>query len=230
MGIKIIDSILTILLYFAIIILDIIMSLTKEIFMDNYRELFLMQQTYATLFSLNNKLQVQGDKYFDNLTSRQFMAMIAIIHFAEDETTINNIARKLGTTKQSVKQIITIIENKGYIITMPSQKDKRAVNVKITESGKQIMMECGEKGINFFTDVFKDFSTEEMEILWSLLKKLYRFDGEEQDGFEEDASFGGEEELSDDQARAVKEAQTRALKEFERRRNNSRNERRDKNE
>jgi hypothetical protein len=26
---------------------------------------------------------------------------------------------------------------------------------------------------------------EEMETLWNLLKKLYRFDGEEQDGFEE---------------------------------------------
>ncbi|MBW9147792.1 winged helix DNA-binding protein [Clostridium sp. CM028] len=198
--------------------------------MDNYRDLFLMQQTYATLFSLNNKLQVQGDKYFESLTSRQFMAMIAIIHLAEDETTINNIARKLGTTKQSVKQMITIIENKGYIITMPSQKDKRAVNVKITESGKQIMMECGEKGINFFADVFKDFTTEEMEILWSLLKKLYRFDGEEQDGFEEDASLNAEEEVNDAQTIVLKEAQARALKEFERRRNHSRNERRDKNE
>ncbi|MBZ9607141.1 MarR family transcriptional regulator [Clostridium estertheticum] len=190
--------------------------------MDNYRDLFLMQQTYATLFSLNNKLQVQGDKYFESLTSRQFMAMIAIIHLPEDGTTLNNIARKLGTTKQSVKQLITIIENKGYVVTMPSQKDRRAVNVKITESGKQVMMECGEKGMNFFADVFKDFTTKEMEILWNLLKKLYSFNGEEQDGFEEDAGFGGEEELSDDQARA--------LKEFERRRNHSRNERTDKNE
>ncbi|MEH6853772.1 MarR family transcriptional regulator, partial [Priestia megaterium] len=30
--------------------------------MDIYKELFLMQQTYATLFSLANKIQVKGDK------------------------------------------------------------------------------------------------------------------------------------------------------------------------
>jgi len=154
--------------------------------MDNIREIFLMQQTYATLFSLANKLQVQGDKYLENLTSRQFMAMLAIAHLPEDETTLNNIARKLGTTKQSLKQLINIIEDKGYVVTMPSKKDKRAVNIKITESGKRVMLESGERGMSFFADVFKEFTMEEMDILWGLLKKLYRFDGEEQDGFEEE--------------------------------------------
>lgn len=184
--------------------------------MDNYRELFLMQQTYATLFSLANKLQVQGDKYFESLTSRQFMAMIAIVHLPEDETTLNNIARKLGTSKQSVKQLITIIENKGYVFTAPSQHDKRAVNVKITEFGKQVMMKATEKGIYFLTDLFIDFSTEELEMLWSLLKKLYHYDGEEQDGFEEEGNL----EMDEDQ----NNVQTRVLKEFEKRRNQSKKE------
>ncbi|MHC1682642.1 MAG: MarR family winged helix-turn-helix transcriptional regulator [Clostridiaceae bacterium] len=181
--------------------------------MDNYRELFLMNQTYATLFSLANKLQVQGDKYFDKLTSRQYMAMISIAHIPEDETTLNNIARKLGTTKQSVKQLITIIEAKGYVTTVPSKKDKRAVNVKFTEAAKEVLIECGEKGLHFMTDIFKDFSIKEMEILWSLLKKLYCFDGEQQDGFEEDAN----KILGED----TNELQEKALKEFERLRNKS---------
>ena len=180
--------------------------------MDNYREMFLMQQSYATLFSLSNKIQVKGDKYFECLTTRQFMAMIAIVHLPEDKTTLNNIAKKLGTTKQSVKQMITIMENKGYLIVEPSQRDKRAVNVKITESGKEVMLKCAEKGIYFFLDLFKDFTTEEMETLWGLLKKMYRFDGEEQDGFEEDAVLETEEDQNDEQ--------TRVIKEFERRRNN----------
>ncbi len=179
--------------------------------MDIYKEIFLMQQTYATLFSLANKIQMKGDQYFKTLTSRQFMAMIAIIHLPEDETTLNNIAKKLGTTKQSVKQLISIIENKGYVITTPSKKDKRAVNIKITESGKQVMLECSEKGLNFFGDLFKDFTSKEMEILWEMLKKMYRFDGEPQDGFEAEAAL--------DMGAEQYEAQTRALKEFERRRN-----------
>ncbi len=179
--------------------------------MDNYREVFLTQQIYATLFSLANKVQIQSDKCCESLTSRQYMAMVAIIHLPEDETTLNNIAKKLGTTKQSVKQLITILEGKGYVLTVPSENDKRAVNVKITEPGKKAMLECSEKSLYFMADLFNEFSTEEMEILWMLLKKLYHFDGEEQDGFEESVDF----KASEDQ----EEIQNRALKEFERRRN-----------
>lgn len=180
--------------------------------MDNHKALFLIQQIYATLFSLTNKIQIKGDEYCEPLTSRQLMAMVAIIHLPENETTLNNIAKKLGTTKQSVKQLITILQNKGYVITVPSQFDKRAVNVKITKAGTDAMMIlCAEKSMEFFGMLSKDFSIEEMEILWTLLKKLYRFDGEEQDGFEEGADF--------DMGEDTQEIQERALKEFERIRN-----------
>jgi DNA-binding MarR family transcriptional regulator len=157
--------------------------------MENPREVFLMQQTYATLFSLANKLQVRGDQYMKRLTSRQFMAMLAIIHLSEDSVSLNNIARMLGTTKQNVKQLITIIEKKGYVITVPNQQDRRAVNIKITESGRQVMIESNEMGMKFFADLFNEFTIEEMEVLWSLLKKLYRFDGQEQAGLEEEIAF-----------------------------------------
>ncbi|MBS4192817.1 MarR family transcriptional regulator [Bacillus sp. FJAT-49705] len=183
--------------------------------MDIYRDLFLMQQTYGTLFSLTNKIQVKGDKYLEFLTSRQFMTMVAIAHLPEDETTINNIARKLGATKQSVKQLITLIESKGYVITVPSKKDKRAINVKITESGKQVLLVDAERGIFLLEELFKNFSSEDLETMWRLLKKLYCFDGEEQDGFEEESKL----EMDENQNKVQK----RVLKEFERRRNQSRN-------
>lgn len=178
--------------------------------MDIYKELFLMQQTYATLFSLANKIQIKGDAYLQSLTSRQYMTMLAIAHLQEDETTLNNIGRKLGTTKQSVKQIITILENKGYVLISPSEKDKRAVNVKITEVGKQQMLESAEKGIYFFAELFADFSAMELEQFWNLLKKMYRFDGEDHDGFEADGNLEPVENQN--------ELQTRVMNEFERRR------------
>jgi DNA-binding MarR family transcriptional regulator len=157
--------------------------------MENPRKVFLIQQTYATLFSLANKLQVRGDQYMQRLTSRQFMAMLAIIHLPEDNASLNNIARMLGVTKQNVKQLITIIERKGYVITEPNQRDRRAVNIKITEAGRQVMIEGNTMGMKFFADLFNGFTIEELEVLWGLLKKLYRFDGEEQAGFEEEIAF-----------------------------------------
>lgn len=180
--------------------------------MDYPRELFLMQQTYASLFTLANKVQVKGDQILVTLTSKQFMAMIAIAHLPEEETTLNNIARKLGTTKQSVKQLITIIEAKGYIETKPSPKDKRAVNVKFTNTGKQVLMEATEKGVYFLAELFKAFSMGELETLWSLFKKMYSFDGEELDGFEEDANLKMDSDQTDIQNRVIDEFLKRRIR------------------
>lgn len=157
--------------------------------METPRAVFLMQQTYATLFSLANKIQVKGDQCLKYFTGRQMMTLIAIIHLPEGEASLNNIARKLGTTKQSVKQLVSLIEKKGYVRVIPSERDKRAVNVVITESGNRALGEDNRAGMLFFEDLFHGLTVEEMETLWYLLKKLYGFDGEEQDGFEEEIGY-----------------------------------------
>lgn len=181
------------------------MNFSKEL-----RELYLMQQTYATLFSLANKIQIAGDQYYDQMTSRQYMTMLAILHLPEDKRTLNNIARKMGTTKQNVTQLVSNIEKKGYICIEPSKHDKRAVNVMLTESGMKAMLTCGEIGLTFMGDLFHDFSECELETLWDLLKKLYCFDGEQHDGFEEDVSI---------EITTPEDAKIRALQEFAKRRN-----------
>jgi DNA-binding MarR family transcriptional regulator len=157
--------------------------------MENQRTIFLMQQTSATLFSLANKLQVKGDQYLKHLTSRQMMTMIAIIHLPEGDATLNKIAKKLGTTKQSANQLVSLMEKKGYVSVVPHLRDKRAVNVSITPAGNRALAETYEPGMRFFHALFHEFTPEEMETLWSLLKKLYRFDGQEQDGFEEEVNY-----------------------------------------
>lgn len=147
---------------------------------------FLMQQTYSVLFTITNKLQKKGDDHFEGFTSRQFMTMLAIAHLSKEEATLNNIANKLGTTKQSAKQILRNLEQKGYIVTNPSDKDKRAKNSEITHLGNKIMKEYYNVGDTFLNTMFADFSTEELELLWSLLKRLYQFDGEELSGYEKE--------------------------------------------
>ncbi|MDG0874889.1 MarR family transcriptional regulator [Paenibacillus thiaminolyticus] len=178
--------------------------------MDKHKELYVIQQIYGTLFALANKLQTKGDAYLSGITSRQFMVMLAILHLPEGEAAIINIANKLGTTKQSARQMISSLEQKGYIVAKPSQSDRRAVNISITDAGKEIMLKSGESSVSFFADLCQHFTLAEMEQLWTLLKKLYRFDGEDQDGFEENVSLamGREEE----------EMTKRALEQFSRQR------------
>lgn len=161
--------------------------------MDYNKEFYLlhiMQQAFSSLYSVSNKLQIVGDQYCGPLTSRQYMTMLAVLHLHKDETTLINIAKKLGTTKQNVAQLIKSLENKGFVSITPSKKDKRSVNVCVTDIGMDSMIKCGRDGtINFMADIFKNFTKEEIETLWKLLIKLYRFDGVEMDGFEENVQI-----------------------------------------
>ncbi|AET67934.1 transcriptional regulator [Desulfosporosinus orientis DSM 765] len=149
--------------------------------------LHLMQQVYSSLISASNKLQTTGDKYCVPLTSRQYMTVLAMLHLPEEETTIVNIANKLGATKQNVTQLVGSLAKKGLVEIVPSKRDKRAVNVRLTDFGLETMVNCGSNmSIDFMADIFRGFDEKELETLWNLLGKLYRFDGTEMEGFEAD--------------------------------------------
>ncbi|MGG2091678.1 MarR family transcriptional regulator [Bacillus sp. S13(2024)] len=176
------------------------------------KELHFMQQSYATLFSVVNKVQTRGDEYMEILTARQHMALIAIAHLPIERTTLINIAKKLGTTKQTTNKLITSLVKKGYVKTVPSKIDKRSINIEITPEGKKALIVCSEKSTYFLADMFHDFTTDEIETFWRLLQKLYRFDGEEQDGFEENANFKVDEQ------KQLNSYQEKILAEFSKRR------------
>lgn len=165
--------------------------------MDIAKSLFFAQQALMALFSVTNKLQMQGDKYLQDLTIRQMLAVPAIIHAPDGKATINHIARELGTTKQSVKQIVDVMEKKNYLYIEPSERDKRAVNVTITPEGEQAFKACSERTDEFLADIFHDFTAEDLETLCTLLQKLYSFDGIEQDG------FGGHMNYNPDDAKEI---------------------------
>lgn len=146
---------------------------------------YTMDQTYASLIAVSNKLQTAGDSYSVDLTSKQLMTLLAILHIPEGDATIINIAGKLGTTKQNAARIIKSLEKKKYISVVPSEKDKRAVNVVFTEAGiRSLSKNTKDVKKNFMDDIFRDFNKKELETLWQLLKKLYSYDGVSMDGFE----------------------------------------------
>ena len=149
--------------------------------MDIAKDLFFTHQILAILFSVTNKLQMRGDRYLKDLTIRQMLAIPAIIHAPEGKATINHIAKQLGTTKQNTKQIVDALVKKNYVSVSPSEIDKRAVNVAVTPGSEEAFNLCSERTDMFLTDIFQSFTTDDLEILWTLLNRLYSFDGTEQD-------------------------------------------------
>jgi DNA-binding MarR family transcriptional regulator len=144
------------------------------------QDLFFSQQALLRLFAVTNNLQMQGDRYLQDLTIRQMLAIPAIIHAPEGGASIADIARSLGTSKQSAKQIVNVLEKKGYIATAPGKHDKRALDITITSEGEQAFKLCSERTDEFLADIFNGFTSRELETFCKLLEKLYRFDGHSQ--------------------------------------------------
>lgn len=138
-----------------------------------------MHQLITVLFSTTNKIQQEGDKIFSELTTRQFMTMVAIVHIPEEERTINNIARMMGTSKQNVKQIIVSLEKKEILYLVEHPTDKRAKKVVVTEQGKNICTRESVVGNKFLEEMAKGLRDEELEQLWTLLNKLFAYNREE---------------------------------------------------
>ena len=132
---------------------------------------------------------MQGDKHLQDITIRQMLAIPALVHAPDGKATINHLARSMGTTKQSAKQIVDAMERKGYLSVAPSEQDKRAVNVTVTAEGQEAFMMCSARTDEFLAGIFSDFTTADLEALCSLLQKLYRFDGTDQEHFDGHTEF-----------------------------------------
>lgn len=177
-------------------------------FNKEWKILHTMEQVFATLIATSNKVQMAGDTYCNPLTSRQYMTVLAILHLPEDETTFVNIANKLGTSKQNVTQIVNSLQKKEFVTIAPSPKDKRAINVRVTQAGLDTMVKCAKNvTVDYMADIFKGFTQQELDVLWKLLLKLYGFDGVKMDGFEENIQIPNtytEEELHEELERFAK--------------------------
>ena len=63
--------------------------------------------------------------------------------------------------------------------------DKKTIDITISDLGMEIVKYTTTKGNTFLEKLFNSFTYEEVHMLWQLLSKLYAYDGEQQDGFEE---------------------------------------------
>ncbi|WP_123052653.1 MarR family transcriptional regulator [Clostridium sp. JN-1] len=146
---------------------------------------YYIQQVFATIFYLSNKVQVEGDKLDERITVRQWMVLLTILHLPENEAFYSNVAEKMGCSKQNVKHIVVNLEKKNYVTLEENKKDKRSVNIKITKDCMKIIKEYYEKGNELMSTIFRDFDEEELETLWKLLNKLAAYDGSNWTGYGE---------------------------------------------
>ena len=92
------------------------------------------------LSAFDNRYQAAADRYFKEITWKQFFAIICI-NLCKDPPTLNDLSEVMGSSHQNVKQILLKLERKGFVSMMNDENDKRKQRFKVTEKCRRFMEE-----------------------------------------------------------------------------------------
>ena len=107
---------------------DEMMNIDKVRFGDMPPQPFLL----GLLSAFDNRYQAAADAYLNEITWKQFFAIICI-NLCKEPPTLNELSDVMGSSHQNVKQILLKLEKKGFVSTVPDEKDKRKQRISVTD-------------------------------------------------------------------------------------------------
>lgn len=98
----------------------------------------LSQQICFSFYSVNrlfNKFYQQALEPF-GLTYTQYIALVAL--WEETSLSLNELGQKLGLASNTLTPLVKRLEDKGYLLRLRPEKDKRQLIVQLTKEGQQL--------------------------------------------------------------------------------------------
>ena len=134
------------------------------------REQMLLRLLFRVMHQMNaemaRRLHARGYRDFQP----SFTALLA--HIDTEGTTISALARRAGTTRQAVSQLVQSIEDAGLVERRPNPADGRSVIVRHTDAGRQILLDA----IDVMTAIEHDYAAVlgdgDLDSLKGLLARL----------------------------------------------------------
>ena len=84
------------------------------------------------LSAYENRFQTVADSFFEEITWKQFFAIICI-NLCKESPTINELSDVMASSHQNVKQILLKLEKKGFIEMISDERDRRKQRIVITK-------------------------------------------------------------------------------------------------
>jgi DNA-binding MarR family transcriptional regulator len=85
---------------------------------------------------------------------------------------VSDIVKRVEVTPQAVSKLIHLAASKGYIERFENASDRRSTGIRITDLGRAVLSKTGEELIAFRESVLREFSEEELALMYELMKKL----------------------------------------------------------
>ena len=151
---------------------DEAMNMNKVTFGQMPPQAFLL----GLLSAFDNRYQAAADKYFREITWKQFFAIICI-NMCKKPPTLNDLSEVMGSSHQNVKQILLKLESKGFIAMMTDEKDKRKQRFVVTDKCREFLEENDNKSktsAQIIEQIFEGVDEKSLGITIETIMKMER--------------------------------------------------------
>ncbi|TBL76639.1 MarR family winged helix-turn-helix transcriptional regulator [Paenibacillus thalictri] len=107
-----------------------------------------------------------------DLTLPQIIVLRHLIEHQQETITMNELITSLNYSPSSISTIIRGLELEGIVRSERSTKDRREVNVYVTEKGRQILDPVEPMVQTFYQNSLHALNDEELQTLHTLLVKM----------------------------------------------------------
>jgi DNA-binding MarR family transcriptional regulator len=127
---------------------------------------------YGGIFGLSNKLQLLGDKFDSNISTKQWFLIAVIASFNDGAPTISMTAERVGSSRQNVKKMAVILEKKGFLTIVKDKDDSRIQRLELTKYCMDYFRQRYEKEEMYMCSLFNNFDEALLIGLFRGVKKL----------------------------------------------------------
>lgn len=130
------------------------------------------QLVFGLLFVCANRLETLGKRYLGELTIKQWFLLAVLDTFFPQPPTIGQLAQKMGSSHQNVKQIALRLQKKGFIRLCQDSRDGRMLRVQTTDRFAAYSAAHGAENERLLSSLFSVFSAEETTDFADKLNRL----------------------------------------------------------
>lgn len=115
------------------------------------------------LSAFDNRFQAVADKMMQEISWKQFFAIICI-NMCKESPTIKELAEIMGSSHQNVKQILLKLEKKEFVDISVDPSDKRKQRVELTRKCREFCKANDEMSTRAMEAMFDRISREQLQI------------------------------------------------------------------
>ena len=123
-------------------------------------------------FSLTNRLQAEGDHFYEEVTFKQFFLLACMQLFGDRQPSLQELSDAIGCSRQNTRVITQKLADSGYIKLSADRTDRRKQRVSLTDSARQLGRKYENEDEKIMEMLFEGISGEQLDQVKSTFETI----------------------------------------------------------